>query len=158
MLKHGTFMSAIVLVGAAVAATAGYARDSERGPGGMEMRFEELDADGNGEITLEEIETRMQSRFTDADADGDGMLTRDEMIAAAQVQVEERVDRMLKRADTDGDGALSMDEMPKPRGGWAERMFGRVDADDSGGISKEEFAQMREHRGRHGRDDKGDQD
>jgi len=121
---------------------------------GPKMTFQQLDTDGNGEITQEEMQARATARFSEADANGDGLLSLEEMQTRARDQADKRAALMLERFDTDGDGALSADEMPKPR--RQGYMFDRVDQDDSGGISEQEFAEarekMKEHRmGGHGR-------
>lgn len=122
------------------------------GPKGDPMeRFEQMDANNDGEVTREEMEAGRTARFTEADADGDGVLSREEVAAAGAKRGEERALKMLERLDANGDGTLSEDEMPKPRG--ADRMFARLDTDDSGGISKEEFEEAAKHRRMHG--DKG---
>jgi len=120
--------------------------------GGMRMQhsFEDLDADGDGKITPEEMAGHMQARFEGADSDGDGALSRDELIARMTERQAERMakyaDHMIERHDANADGKLSMDEMRADRQG---KMFKRVDTDGDGAISAEEFAKMREMRGKH---------
>lgn len=142
---------------AALLATAGIlgatAVMAKPGFGGFEpkMQFEELDADGNGEITKAEMDAHKAARFKTADSNSDGKLSAEEMLAMAQERAQKRTQKMIERFDTDGDGALSESELPKP--GRRGDMFKRMDADGSGGISKEEFEQAAKHRGgkRHGR-------
>lgn len=92
--------------------------------------------------------------FSQMDQDGDGMITRDELIAATGARHAGRIDRMLEQADTDGDGALSLSEIQamqaNRRTGRMARMFERLDADGDGQISAQEFEAAREGRG-HGR-------
>ncbi|MEJ6399472.1 calcium-binding protein [Yoonia sp. 208BN28-4] len=106
--------------------------------------FATLDTNGDGTLTLEELQS--QGRFATADANDDGVLSQDELTAAAQGRAAMAVERMLSRLDENGDGAISQDELPD-RGDRAERMFSRVDANDDGAISAEEFEEMRAHRG-----------
>ncbi len=137
-MKHTGFI-AVVLAGAVSLTAFGAAA---QGPGGLHrhpVSFQALDADGDGEVSRDELRAHRQARFAEADADGDGRLDRDEMIAAEHRRAGDRVDRMLARLDTDGDSALSPDEMPKPRHTGA--MFDRLDRDDSGGISRAEYDQ-----------------
>lgn len=147
-MKHVKFITAIV---AAAAVTAGGAALAQGfGHHGPRMSFEEIDADGNGEVTKAEIEAMKDAHFTKADADGDGKLTLEEMQARAREHANERAAWMLERFDKDADGALSKDELPQPR--RAGKMFDRMDADGSGGISKEEFEDARmKHGGMHRR-------
>jgi Ca2+-binding EF-hand superfamily protein len=118
--------------------------------GGMQMQhsFEELDTDGDGKITPEEMAGHMQARFEGADSDGDGALSRDELIARMMERRAERMgryaDHMIERHDADADGKLSVDEM---RGNHQGKMLERLDTDGDGSVSEDEFAAMQERRG-----------
>ncbi|SFI56842.1 EF-hand domain-containing protein [Jannaschia pohangensis] len=153
---------ALAIAAGASLSTMAEARDGGHGRG-EHPAFEEIDANGDGAVTREEITafrtTRGAARFEAADTDGNGSLSAAELTAAAQGRTESRVTRMLERLDTDGDGALSQAEMEaaregrgqrgdrQGRGGGFERMFERADADDSGSLSAEEWAQLGQHRG-----------
>lgn len=140
-------LAAAVLAGTVMPAQAQMGKMGEKR---MQHRFEEIDADGDGRITQEEMAGHMQARFEGADSDGDGQLSRDEILARMQQRQAERMarmaDHMLERHDANGDGLLSPDEMRAPAKGG---MFERMDADGDGAISKEEFASMRERHGKH---------
>lgn len=117
-----------------------------RGPGGGHERlsFEQLDTNGDGQITMAEMEARGAARFAATDTNNDGKLSKEELTAAGSERMAKRVDRMLERLDADGDGALSQAELEdgrkgKGRGDRMEKRFERMDADGSGGISAEEF-------------------
>ncbi|NSY40037.1 EF-hand domain-containing protein [Leisingera sp. ANG59] len=142
-MKHVKFIAAIVAAAGMTAGSAALAKGF--GHHGPKMSFEEIDTDGNGEVTKAEIQAMKDAHFAKADANGDGKLSLEEMQAQARERAGERAARMLERFDKDGDGALSKDEMPQPR--RAGKMFDRMDADGSGGISKGEFE---EARARHG--------
>ncbi|MEX3014617.1 EF-hand domain-containing protein [Gymnodinialimonas hymeniacidonis] len=113
------------------------------------MIFQELDADGNGAVTLEELQAAGEARFARADTDGDGALSREELIARGEARIEARVDRMLERLDANGDGQLTEAEMEEAREGRGhrhgrggpspERMFERLDADGDGSVTEAEF-------------------
>jgi len=133
--------------------------DMGGGQHGPAFDFEELDADGDGRITRDEMAAQAQARFGAADADGDGKLSPQEMAERMQARMMERmarrVEQMIARQDSDGDGLLSMEEMQAGRMG---RMFDRHDADGDGAISAEEFedmANMRAERMSRARDGKG---
>jgi len=124
----------VVTVGAAAIAQGKYGH-------GQRPSFEEVDANGDGKITQDEMQARAVARFGEADMDGDGAISRDEMLASAMVRSEKRVDRMMRRMDTDGDGKVSKAEMQKMRGKRMGRMIERMDTDGDGVLSEEEFAQ-----------------
>ena len=112
--------------------------------------FATLDANGDGQLTLEEMQAAGDVRFASADTNGDGILTEDELLATANERAAERVARMLERLDTIEDGGLSQREIEvaQRRGGEiSERMFNRIDADENGTVSAEEFEEVRERMG-----------
>jgi hypothetical protein len=158
-LNFRTFLGygAVVLAGGVMLATAVAGDAHASGPRGDMMDragFSELDADGNGELSREELQNRAAARFAAVDADGDGKLTVEEMIAAGNTRASERAARMVERFDTDGDGALSQDELRAGREDRAQERrgnrFERLDADGSGGLSQAEFEAGMERRGHHG--------
>ena len=133
-----------LMIPAALAAPA-YAQDGGR-EGRPAMVFTELDTNGDGSVTLEELEGAGETRFATADTDGDGALSRDELIAQTQGRTEARVDRMLERADADEDGLLTFAEAEEAREGRGrgrgrspERMFERFDADSDGAVTQAEI-------------------
>jgi Ca2+-binding EF-hand superfamily protein len=90
-------------------------------PGGPRMVFEEMDLNGDGAVTLEEMEGARAARFAEADANGDGALDRDELLAAGAERMARGIDRMLERADADGDGAVTLEELADARPGRRAR-------------------------------------
>ncbi|MCU9838488.1 EF-hand domain-containing protein [Ruegeria sp. WL0004] len=149
-MKLAGLVAGLVLVTAAANASTVWAM----GPGaGPRHSFSELDVNGDGKITMEEMQGHRAARFSGVDTDGNGMLSRSELEAEAQARASEHVSRMLERLDSNKDGQLSQDEMPEPRKNMG-RFFGRMDADGDGAISEEEFAQMQqrksERQGHHG--------
>jgi len=140
-MTHKSFMTAIVAAAFALTATSTLASGDQSGGQGPKPSFQELDSDGDGQITQEEMGAMAGKRFSEADADGNGSLSLEEMQAQGQKRMMERVGGMMKRLDKDGDGSLSQEEMSaEGRGGM---MFGKLDADNSGGISQEEFKMAR---------------
>lgn len=79
--------------------------------------FSALDADGNGELSQQELsnmrEAMAKMRFEAADTDSDGQIDKDEFMAKA----EERAERMFEHMDENGDGTLDADEAQPPRHG-----------------------------------------
>ena len=154
-MTHKGFMIGIMLAATAVTATSALASGPDfgrhargMGAGVPMMSFEELDADGNGEISREEITNRAEARFNAADTNGDGLLSKEEMVAAAQARVEGRVTRMIDHMDKDGDGSVSLEEIPmhgdKRGPDRGAMMFGATDSDGDGVISQQEFVAMQD--------------
>lgn len=147
-MKHTGFIAAIVVAAVGMTGTAVLAK-------GSHATFQELDSDGNGEITKAEMDAYRTARFTKADTDGDGKLSFEEATAMAQERAGKRAEKMFERHDANKDGFLEAEELPKPR--RAGKFFDRMDADGSGGVSAEEFAQarerMKEHRKKRGHKD-----
>jgi len=103
---------------------------------GARHSFTELDANGDGQITKDELTAHRIERFKQADADGDGSLSREELSAKASNRAERRISHMIERHDANGDGVLSMDEMSSRHKGG---MFERIDSDGNGTVSEAEF-------------------
>lgn len=123
-----------------------------RGNGGGDARldFDLIDTNGDGKITVEEMEAHRANRFAEQDTDGDGSLSKEELLAAmldhASERMAKRVDRMFVRKDEDGDGKISMAELGHED--RSDHMFEHLDADDDGAISKEELEDATSRRGR----------
>lgn len=157
ILLSGTFAIALVGIGAgavlAQGGQRGHGQQGDRMGGPQRPAFAQLDANGDGVLTLEEIQVTAQSRFADADANGDGMLDVDELTAAAASQAAARVAQMIERKDANNDGMLSIEEMaPQNNRGQRDpaRMFAFVDADENGEITQEEWDSAMESFGQRG--------
>ena len=140
---------ALALAGTTLAGAANAFPFGKRG-GGEQMTppsFEELDTNGDGLVTADELEALSAARFTEMDTNGDGVISAEEMLASMQEKAQKRmskgVERMIEKLDEDGDGALSADEMPQRDN---TRMIGHLDEDDDGAVSAEEYEAGKEKR------------
>jgi EF hand len=149
---------AFVALSSAVATTA-YARDGggrhgdrQGGRAGMMPPIESLDADKNGDVTLEEFTKVANERFAKADADKDGKLTVAEVAAEIEkMRAEQMAKRMISRFDANSDGVLTAEEAANGQ----KKMFAMLDKNDDGKIVKAEFPQRG---GRKGKDGDGPDD
>lgn len=144
-------VAALALTLPATMAFAKGGHDGHRGPRGGDIAFEELDLNGDGQLTMEEMKNHRKARFAKADSNGDGELSAAELEAAATARHKKRVARMISKLDTDGNGTLSEAEMEAGKEGRhggkraekrearAERMFERADENGDGVLSKAEF-------------------
>lgn len=109
-----------------------------------------FDADGDEQLTLKELrEGAAAARFKALDADGDGKVTLAEF--QAQPAGGRRGVRMLPVRDEDRDGKLSLSELTA----MARRLFEVADADANGELTTEELAQARPGDRRFGRRGEG---
>lgn len=140
MFKESITVLAIV---AGLVATSAQARDGDNDRKGAqhEARFSQMDTNGDGQVTAEEINAQATARFVAADVDGNGALSMEEMQVAAQSM---QTQRLLKRFDANGDGALSAEELAMPESGKGAKRFERMDADNSGDVSLEEMQARRD--------------
>lgn len=137
-------LAAVLAIGAggvAMADRAGqdHAGGPAHGPMAM-MDFATLDADGDGQITREEMQAPRAARLAALDADGDGRISLDELKADQLRNAEERAARraarMMALMDADGDGTLTAAELLAGPG--PAMMFDRIDTDGDGVISQAE--------------------
>lgn len=158
-MKMTSYALVAILAAVSLAGGAAIAKGMGHGPMGARMDaagFAKIDADKDGEVTMEEMQAHRAARFDAADTNGDGMLSVDEMAARMRDQADYRAARMVERMDSDGDGMLAADEMRRHGGRKgksqgkdhakrAERFFDRADADNSGGLSLAEVEAMQDH-------------
>ena len=140
ILRNSAIILGLLALGSATAFAQGSPRGSHERP-----RFSQLDGNGDGVITLAELQNQAQAKFSTADTNGDGQLDASELAAAAARERAGRIERLITRKDKNGDGLLSLEEMA-PRNGGGARLFARADIDGNGEISQAEWDAAPAHR------------
>ncbi len=69
-----------------------------------------FDIDQDGQITRAEVESRAASKAQEVDADGDGLISLEELQADHARRQLERMQARLDEADSNGDGVVGQDE------------------------------------------------
>lgn len=135
-MKKRILIATLVSLSTAAAGTLAVAKPGF-GPERQKLTFEQLDADGNGALSDAELAASGQKRFDAVDTNSDGLLSLEEMNAKAQERIAKRTASMIERFDKNGDGALSVEEMPERPG--PHKLLAKADTDGDGSISKAEF-------------------
>ena len=130
------------LAGAAQADHRGNGPGNNRG-GGMDLfddgpfemsamgLFDTVDADGDGILTQEEIDTLRIERLVAHDTNGDGNLSLEEFSELWQETTQPFTVRVFQMLDTDGDAIVTRAEYDRP---FAD-IVRQLDSDGDGGIS-----------------------
>ncbi len=134
-MEREMHMTRFGVLGLVLAAVPAYAL-AQDGPGGG---FDRLDQDGDGAVSLAELQTPRTERFRAQDANQDGALTFEEFTTRPEGL---RGQRLLKRFDSDGDEAVSQDEIDAA----LARRFERTDRNGDGVLSPEELQGRRARR------------
>lgn len=100
--------------------------------GGMFRMLEQLDANKDGKLTQEEIDTGRKDALARSDADKDGKLTLAEYEKVWLEQMRPMMVRQFQHLDADGDAAVTADEFGKPFAGIVARM----DRNDDGALDE----------------------
>lgn len=121
--------------------------------GHMGPRLEDVDANNDGQITMEEVKARDTAHFAEVDTNNDGFITTDEMSAFHEKKREEmrkmmeakRHQKMLETLDTDEDGKISAAEFSaRPHKG-----FSMADKNGDGVVDAEEIEAVKDRKGHH---------
>ncbi|MBI6630785.1 EF-hand domain-containing protein [Pontibaca salina] len=107
------------------------------GHGMMRHIMKKVDANGDGAVTQEEIDTFRAAIVTEADVSGEGDISLDEFETIYLEMTRERMVDAFQSLDADGDGVVTQAEMDARFGNVVERMDrnddGKLDRDDRGG-------------------------
>ncbi|WP_424931440.1 EF-hand domain-containing protein [Amaricoccus macauensis] len=96
--------------------------------------FIQVDADGNGAVTQEEIDTFRANKVAEADTSGDGALSIEEFDTVYRELTRSRMVDAFQRLDADGDGVITDAELDQRFAHVVDRM----DRNGDGAISKED--------------------
>ena len=106
-----------------------------------------FDTDGNGTVSIAEIEAEQKRVLAASDLDGDGALSVDEFRRRGRLIRSLGASSLFDMLDANGDRKVTADEIAAPSARW----FKRYDADADGAIAAGELPKPRWHRGwRHG--------
>jgi len=136
----------VIVISSSISALAMAKDGGKRG----ERVIDRLDADGDGQVSLEEFQPGRRSPFGEADANDDGVITLEEieerMMARHERRESAKEDKMAMRKakftahfnamDTNGDGGLSKEEIK-------QGIFNRMDENQDGYISADEVKRPR---------------
>lgn len=123
------------------------------GPGGAMMArhlIQRYDANKDGKVSQEEIDTNRTQWLAEFDADKNGTLSLEEFEKLWLKARFERMVREFQRFDRDGNGQVTLDEYKDP----TADLVANGDRNDDGFLSREDRPQRGEGRGwRHGKND-----
>jgi hypothetical protein len=121
--------------------------DHRGGPGPQQMAgyviraealLEHFDANGDGIVTQEEIDTARAAELAQYDADGDGTLSLEEYQAYWLDRFYERMVDAFQQLDANGDGQITADEF---NAGLAN-IVARLDQNGDGGLGADDHPAM----------------
>ena len=148
MNSKTTALIAAALVSAigvtAVAQASPGKRDHDRHGGRAIMLMEQFDANSDGQVTQQEIDSVRAERFEQFDTNNDGRLSLEEYEALWLDAMRSRMVDRFQRLDDDGDAVVTVEEFAEPM----SNLVLRRDRNDDGAITMDELR----------RDRKGDRD
>lgn len=124
-------------------------RDNVRQPPSIEQVFARLDANASGGISIDEAVGPLEGHFDQIDTDGNGEITGDELKASRAKRFENgiKMRERIKAADADGNGTISSNEANKAGLDKLIEHFDKIDSDGDGEITKQELKNLiKKHR------------
>lgn len=100
--------------------------------------LEKADANNDGLIQLSEFTTMADLKFAEMDADGNGLITKEERKAQRVQKGEDRAKARFGKLDSDGDGSVSEAEFMAAKDARKERAMKRRDVNGDGQVDQED--------------------
>lgn len=115
----------------------------------MQQRYQEMDADHNGTVSIEEFERYneqrhknfKQKKFAKLDSNHDGVVSKQEYMDRAA----KRAERHFGKMDKNQDGQLSEQELSAKHKMKKRKLLKKMDKNQDGQITPEEHAEMTQH-------------
>ena len=115
--------------------------NNARKPPSIEQVFARLDANASGGISVDEVEGPLEGHFDQIDTDGNGEITGAELKASRAKRFERGIEmrERIKAADADGNEAISNNEANEAGLDKLIEHFDKIDSDGDGEITKQEL-------------------
>ena len=123
--------------------------DNARQPPSIEQVFARLDANASGGISVDEAEGPLEGHFDQIDTDGNGEITGYELKASRAKRFERgiKMRERIKASDADGNGTISSNEANEAGLDKLIEHFDKIDSDGDGEITKQELKNLiKKHR------------
>ena len=123
--------------------------DNARQPPSIEQVFARLDANASGGISVDEAEGPLERHFDQIDIDGNGEITSTELKASRAKRFERGIEmrERIKAADVNGNGTISNNEANEAGLDKLIENFDKIDSDGDGEITKQELKNLiKKHR------------
>ena len=110
-------------------------------PPSIKQIFARLDADASGGISVDEAEGPLEAHFDQIDADGSGEITGAELKTSRAKRSKRGIEmrERIKVADADGNGAISSNEANQAGLDKIIQHFDKIDSDGDDEITKQEL-------------------
>ena len=123
--------------------------DNARQPPSIEQVFARLDANASGGISVDEAEGPLERHFDQIDTDGNEEITSTELRASRAKRFERGIEMRdrIKAADVNGNGTISNNEANEAGLDKLIEHFDKIDSDGDGEITKQELKNLiKKHR------------
>ena len=123
--------------------------DNARQPPSIKQVFARLDANASGGISVDEAEGPLEGHFDQIDTDGNGEITSTELKASRAKRFKRGIEmrERIKASDADGNGTISSNEANEAGLDKLIEHFDKIDSDGDGEITKQELKNLiKKHR------------